>query len=60
MRPTLVNPVPQGVISIISLGVNALVLGIIIKKSIEQNKNPYKNEIFTDSKDYKIAMERAE
>ena len=60
VRPTLVNPVPQGVISIISLGVNALVLGIIIKKSIEQNKNPYKNEIFTDSKDYKIAMERAE
>ena len=60
VRPTLVNPVPQGVISIISLAVNALVLAIIIKRSIQQKKNPYKNEIFTDTKDYQLAMARAE
>lgn len=60
VRPTLVNPVPQGVISILSLGVNALVLAIIIRRSIQQKKNPYKNEIFTDTKDYRLAMERAE
>ena len=60
IRPTLVNPVPQGVISILSLAVNALVLGIIIKRSMEQKKNPYKNEIFTDTKDFRLAMARAE
>lgn len=60
VRPTLVNPVPQGVLSILSLGVNALVLAIIIRRSIQQKKNPYKNEIFTDTKDFRLAMERAE
>ena len=60
IRPTLVNPVPQGVISILSLAVNALVLGIIIKRAVEQKKNPYKNEIFTDTKDFQLAMARAE
>jgi hypothetical protein len=60
IRPTLVNPVPQGVISILSLAVNALVLGIIIKRSMEQKKNPYKNELFTDTKDFQLAMARAE
>ena len=60
IRPTLVNPVPQGVISILSIGINALVLAIIIKRSIQQKKNPYKHEIFTDTKDFKLAMKRAE
>ncbi len=60
VRPTLVNPVPQGVISILSLAVNALVLALIIKRAVQQKKNPYKNEIFTDTKDFQLAMERAE
>jgi len=60
IRPTLVNPVPQGVISVVSLGVNALVLAIIVKRSVEQKKNPYKNEIFTDTRDFQLAMARAE
>ena len=60
VRPELVNPVPQGVISILSIGINALALGIIIKRSREQKKNPYKNEIFTDTKDFQLAMARAE
>ena len=60
VRPTSANPVPQGVISILSLAVNALVLAIIIKRSIEQKKNPYKNEIFTDTRDFQLAMSRAE
>lgn len=59
VRPTLVNPVPQGVLSILALAVNALVLALIIKRSIQQKKNPYKNEIFTDTKDYQLAMARA-
>ena len=60
IRPTLVNPVPQGVISIVSLAINVLALALIIKRSKEQKKNPYKQEIFTDAKDFQLAMARAE
>lgn len=60
IRPTLVNPVPQGVISIASLAINVLALALIIKRSKEQKKNPYKHEIFTDAKDFQLAMARAE
>ena len=60
VRPTLVNPVPQGVISIASLAINVLVLALIIKRSKEQKKNPYKQEIFTDTKDFQLALARAE
>ena len=60
VRPVLVDPVPQGVISILSLGINALVLAIIIKKSVESRKNPYRKEIFTDTEDFRLAMARAE
>ena len=60
IRPTLVNPVPQGVISIASLAINVLALALIIKRSKEQKKNPYKQEIFTYAKDFQLAMARAE
>ena len=60
IRPTLVNPVPQGVISIASLAINVLALALIIKRSKEQKKNPYKQEIFTDAKDFQLAKARAE
>ena len=60
VRPELVNPVPQGVISILSVGINALALALIVKRSVEQKKNPYKNEIFTDTRDFQLAMARAE
>jgi hypothetical protein len=60
VRPVLVNPVPQGVISILSVSINALALALIIKRSKEQKKNPYKQEIFTDTKDFQLAMARTE
>ena len=60
VRPVLVNPVPQGVISILSLAINVLALALIIKRSKEYKKNPYKQEIFTDTKDFQLAMARAE
>ena len=60
VRPTAVNPTAQGVISIASLAINVLALAIVIKRSIQQKKNPYKNEIFTDTEDFKLAMARAE
>ncbi len=59
-RPTAADPVAQGVISIASLAINVLALAIIIKRSVQQKKNPYTNEIFTDTKDFQLAMERAE
>ena len=37
-----------------------LALALIIKRSKEQKKNPYKQEIFTDAKDFQLAMARAE
>ncbi len=60
VRPTAADPVAQGVISILSLGINVLALALIIKRSLQQKKNPYKNEIFTDTKDFRLAMERAQ
>lgn len=60
VHPTAVNPTMQGVVAVIALAANVLCLAAIIKRSIEQKKNPYKNEIFTDQKDFQIAMGRAE
>ena len=58
--PTVANPTAQGVISVISVVVNLVVLIIIFKRAKDQKKNPYTNEIFTDQKDFKQAMARAE
>lgn len=59
-QPASANPTAQGVIAILALAINVLCLTAIIKRSIEQKKNPYKNEIFTDQKDFQLAMARAE
>lgn len=58
--PTSADPRAQGIVAIIALAVNVLVLTAIIMRSIKAKKNPYKNEIFTDLRDYQIAMGRAE
>ena len=60
VHPTAADPVAQGVIAIAALVVNVLVLAVIIKRSLEQKKNPYKEEIFIGTKDYEAAMARAE
>ena len=65
MNPDLVlsaadaRPTAQGVVAIAALAVNILVITAIIKRAKEQKKNPYKHEIFTDTKDFKLAMQRA-
>lgn len=59
VRPTTADPKMQGIIAVISLIVNVCVMAAIIKRSVEQKKNPYKYEIFTDQKDFKLAMQRA-
>ena len=54
------NTTAQGVISILALAANVVCISVIIKRSIEQKKNPYKEEIFAGTRDYIEAMERAE
>ena len=60
VRPGAADPTMQGVISALALIVNVVCMAAIIKRAIEQKKNPYTNEIFTDQKDFKDAMARAE
>lgn len=60
IRPTTADPTMQGVIAVIALAVNVMVLGIIIKRSVDQKCNPYKREIFRDQRDFRLAMNRAE
>ena len=57
--PTIAEPTAQGIISVLSFAVNVFVFAYILKRAKVQKKNPWKNEIFTDKKDYKEAMERA-
>lgn len=57
--PTIAEPTAQGIISVLSFAVNVFVFAYILKCAKVQKKNPWKNEIFTDTKDYKEAMERA-
>lgn len=60
VHPTAANPTAQGVISILSLAVNVVVFGFIMKKAKETKTNPYRHEIFTHQKDFQLAMSRAE
>ena len=54
------NTAAQGVISILALAANVVCISVIIKRSIEQKKNPYKCEIWKGTKDFEQAMSRAE
>ena len=52
------NPTAQGVVSILALVANVICIAVIMKRSIEQKKNPYKNDIWVGTKDYDEAMAR--
>ena len=54
------NTTAMGVCAILALAANVVCLSVIIKRAIEQKKNPYKEEIFAGTKDFVKAMERAE
>ena len=58
VAPASANPHMMGVIAVLSILINVAVLAAIIKRSIEQKKNPYKNEIFVGTKDFEEAMAR--
>ena len=52
------NPTAQGVVAILALVANVVCISVIIKRSIEQKKNPYKNEIWVGTRDFELAMAR--
>lgn len=54
------RPTAQGVIAVMSIISNVLLLCAIIKKSLEENKDPYRNDIWVGTEDYNEAMARAD
>jgi hypothetical protein len=52
------EPKAQGVIAILALVANVVCIAVIIKRAIEQKKNPYKEEIWVGTKDFELAMAR--
>ena len=56
--PAAANPTAYGVISVISIAVNALVLAFIFKRAKKTHINPYTHDVFTDQKDYIEACSR--
>lgn len=60
VAPSVANPTAQGVMAILSLGINVVCMAVIIKRSIVLKRNPYKQEIFIGTKDFEEAMARAE
>ena len=58
--PTVVEPHMQGLISVISIMVNVVAFAFILKRAKAQHRNPWKYEVFEDTKDYQEALSRAE
>lgn len=60
MAQIMPNTTAQGVVALLALVANVICLSVIIKRAIEQKKNPYKQEIFAGTRDFEEAMQRAE
>jgi hypothetical protein len=58
--PATANWLPMMIISILAFGINAYVVAVVFTRARLLHKNPYTNEIFTDTKDFQKAMARAE
>ena len=54
------NPTAQGVVAMLAIIANVVCISVIIKRSIEQKKCPYTEEIWVGTRDYEQAMSRAE
>ncbi|MGI5853173.1 MAG: DUF5692 family protein [Bacillota bacterium] len=53
-----VNAVPMTVVSALALVANLVLCVVVFVRAAKAKKNPYTNEIFTDTKDYQKAMAR--
>lgn len=60
VHPVNVNPNAMGLVAALSILINLAVFAAIIKRSVKLGRNPYKNEIWTGTRDFTEAMERAE
>ena len=54
------DPRMQGFVAVLAIVVNVVCITEIIRRAVKLKKNPYSNEVFTDTKDFKLAMEHAE
>jgi hypothetical protein len=54
------DPGMKGFVAMPAITVNVICMAKIIKRSIKPGKNPYANEIFADTRNFRLAMERAE
>ena len=57
-HPAAADPKAMGFIAVLAIITNVIVLAHIIKRSVAQKKNPYKNEIFAGTPDFEEAMAR--
>ena len=54
------NFLPITVISALALIANVVLVVVVFRRARQQKKNPYMNDVFTDTADYKKAMSRAD
>ena len=54
------DPSAQGFVAILSIAINVICIAEIIKRAVKLGKNPYANNVFEDTKDFQLAMDRAE
>ena len=57
---TQANPTAQGVVAVLAIVINVCVFAAILKRAKAQGKNPWKNEVWTGTRDFEEAMARAE
>ncbi len=53
------NFVPMTVVSALALVANIILVVVVLQRAIKAKKNPYTNEMFVDTADYKKAIARA-
>ena len=53
------DPRMQGFVAVLAIAVNVICIAEIIKRSVKLGKNPYANEVFVDTRDFQLAMDRA-
>ena len=54
------DPRMQGFVAVLAIAINVICMAEIIMRACKLGKNPYANEVFGDTRDFKLAMERAE
>ncbi len=56
--PTVAEPKVQGIISILSVIINVVAFAVILKRAKAKNINPWKQDVFSDTRDFQEALSR--